>query len=126
VKKVPLISIVDDDDALRLSLDNLIRSVGFRTAEFPSGEAFLQSNVLDDTACLLLDVRMPRMSGLELHRQILARELRIPIVFMTAHAGDDVRAIALAAGAVDFLYKPFSEETLLDVIGKALHRYGSK
>ena len=120
--KVPLISIVDDDEALRTSLENLVRSVGFRTQGFSSGEAFLTSNHLHDTACLLLDVRMARMNGLEVQGQIVASNLPIPIIFMTSFADEDVRAKAMAAGAVDFLYKPFSEEILFKAIDKALQR----
>jgi FixJ family two-component response regulator len=116
---VPLISIVDDDDSLRNSLDNLIRSVGFRTQGFPSAEAFLSSNQARDTACLIIDVRMPGMSGLELQRRMLASNSCIPIIFITAHA-DDARTRAIEAGAVDFLYKPFREENLLKAIDAAL------
>ena len=118
---VPLISIVDDDDSLRNSLDNLIRSVGFRTQGFPSAEAFLSSNQARDTACLILDVWMPGMSGLELQRQMLASNWQIPIIFITSHADDDVRTRAIEAGAVDFLYKPFREENLLNAIDAALN-----
>ena len=117
----PLISIVDDDDSFRNSLNNLIRSVGFRAQGFSSAEAFLNSNQLHDTACLILDVRMPGMSGLELQRQLVATNCRIPIVFITSHGDDDARARALEAGAVDFLYKPFREETLLKAIDSALN-----
>ena len=116
----PLISIVDDDDSLRNSLNNLIRSVGFRVQGFPSAEAFLNSSELHDTACLILDVRMPGMSGLDLQRQLVAANSPIPIVFITSHGDDDARARALAAGAVDFLYKPFREEALLKAIDSAL------
>jgi FixJ family two-component response regulator len=116
----PLISIVDDDDSLRNSLNNLIRSVGFRAQGFSSAEAFLNSNQLHDTACLLLDVRMPGMSGLELQRQLVATNSQIPIIFITSHGDDDARARALEAGAVDFLYKPFREETLVNAIHTAL------
>ena len=118
--KIPLISIVDDDDSLRNSLDNLIRSVGFRAQGFASAEAFLNSNRVHDTACLILDVRMPGMNGLELQRQIVAANWGIPIIFITSHADDDARARALEAGAVDFLYKPFHEEALLNAIDAAL------
>jgi FixJ family two-component response regulator len=118
--RVPLISIVDDDDALRNSLDDLIRSVGFRTKGFPSAEAFLSSNQARDTACLILDVRMPGMNGLDLQRQVVAANWRIPIIFITSHADDDARARALEAGAVAFLYKPFREEELLNAIDTAL------
>ena len=117
---VPLISIVDDDDALRNSLDDLIRSIGFRTQGFPSAEAFLSSNQACDTACLILDVRMPGMNGLDLQRQMVAANWRIPIIFITSHADDDARARALEAGAVAFLYKPFREEELLNAIDAAL------
>ena len=118
--RVQLISIVDDDDALRNSLDDLIRSIGFRTQGFPSAEAFLSSNQAYDTACLILDVRMPGMNGLELQRQMVAANWRIPIIFITSHADDDARARALEAGAVAFLYKPFREEELLTAIDAAL------
>jgi FixJ family two-component response regulator len=117
---VPLISIVDDDDSLRNSLNNLIRSVGFRAQGFPSAEAFLNSSELHDTACLILDVRMPGMSGLDLQRQLRTTHSRIPIVFITSHGDDDAQARALEAGAVAFLYKPFREEALLKAIDSAL------
>jgi FixJ family two-component response regulator len=119
--KVQLISIVDDDDALRNSLDDLIRSIGFRTQGFPSAEAFLSSNQACDTACLILDVRMPGMNGLELQRKMVAANWRIPIIFITSHADDGARARALEAGAVAFLYKPFREEELLNAIDAALN-----
>jgi len=118
--RVPLIAIVDDDDALRNSLDNLLRSVGFRTHGFSSAEAFLQTHQAHETACLILDVRMAGMNGLELQRQLGAAHWRIPIIFVTAYADDDVRVRALAAGAVDFLSKPCREEDLLKAIEAAL------
>ena len=113
-------SIVDDDDSLRNSLNDLIRSVGFGVQGFASAEAFLNSNQLHDTACLILDVRMPGMSGLELQRQLAVGHCRIPIIFITSHGDDDARARALEAGAVEFLYKPFREEALLNAIHMAL------
>jgi FixJ family two-component response regulator len=118
--RVPLISIVDDDDAVRNSLDDLIRSIGFGTQGFSSADAFLSSNQARDTACLILDVRMPGMNGIDLQRQIVAANWRIPIIFITSHADDDARARALKAGAVAFLYKPFREEELLDALHAAL------
>jgi len=120
MSRVPLISIVDDDDSLRNSLDNLIRSFGFRAQGFSSAEAFLSSNQARGTACLILDVRMPGMNGLDLQRQMGVANWRIPIIFITSHADDDARAQALEAGAVDFLYKPFREEDLLNAIDAAL------
>jgi len=121
---VPLISIVDDDDALRTSLDNLIRSIGFRARGFASAEAFLNSNQVRDTACLILDVRMACMciNGLQLQRQLVAANWDIPIIFMTSHVDEEVRAQALDAGAIDFLYKPFPEAELLNAIDQALQR----
>jgi FixJ family two-component response regulator len=118
--RVPLIVIVDDDDALRNSLDNLLRSVGFRAQGFASAEAFLRSDQARDTACLILDVRMPGMNGLELQRQMVAANWQTPIIFITSHADDDARAQALAAGAVAFLYKPCREDHLLHAIDAAL------
>ena len=118
--RVPLISIVDDDDAVRNSLDDLIRSIGFRTQGFPSAEAFLSSHQARATTCLILDVRMPGMNGLDLQRQMVAADWRIPIIFITSHADDGARARALEAGAVDFLYKPFREEELVHAIDAAL------
>jgi len=118
--RVPLISIVDDDDAVRNSLDDLIRSIGFRTQGFSSAEAFLSSHQARATACLILDVRMPGMNGLDLQRQMVAADWRIPIIFITSHADDGARARALEAGAVDFLYKPFREEELVNAIDAAL------
>ena len=116
----PIISIVDDDDFFRNSLDNLIRSVGFRVQGFCSAEAFLNSDQVRDTACLILDVRMPGMSGLELQRQILAANWRIPIIFVTSCADGAERAHALEAGAVDYLYKPIREDYLINAIDAAL------
>jgi FixJ family two-component response regulator len=117
---VPLISIVDDENFLRNSLENLIRSVGFRVQGFSSAEAFLNSDQVRDTACLILDVRMPGMSGLQLQRQIVAANWRIPIIFITSYADGDARAKALEAGAVDYLDKPFREEDLINAIDAAL------
>jgi len=117
---VPLISIVDDDDALRNSLDDLIRSVGLGAQCFHSAEAFLNSNYVHDTACLIVDVRMPGMDGLELQCRIIVNNWRIPIIFITSHADDVARVRALEAGAVAFLYKPFHEEELLNAIDAAL------
>ena len=117
---VPLIAIVDDDDSLRNSLQNLIRSFGFRAQGFPSAEAFLSWGQARDTVCLILDVRMPGMDGLDLQRQMITRNWRVPIVFITSHADDHAKARALEDGAVAFLYKPCREEDLLNAIEAAL------
>jgi FixJ family two-component response regulator len=116
----PLIAVVDDDDALRNSLDDLLQAVGFRVHGFASAEAFLRTLHAPEAACLILDVRLPGMNGLELQRQLVAAHWPIPIIFITAYADDDVRARALAAGAVAVLSKPCGEEDLLTAIQTAL------
>jgi len=121
VSETALISIVDDDESMREAIQSLLRSVGFRAKTFASGEQFLQSEQIEHTACLILDVRMPGMSGLELQRRLMATQCRIPIVFVTAHGEEEARSRALQEGAVDFLLKPFSEEALLNAIQVALH-----
>ena len=105
---------------MREALQRLLRLEGFRTVAFASAEDFLHAGPLQDTACLIVDVRMPRMSGLELQRQLATTHCPIPLIFITAHGDEVVRAQALRAGAVDFLYKPFSEEVLLRAIQAAL------
>jgi FixJ family two-component response regulator len=120
VSETALISIVDDDESIREAIQSLLRSVGFRAKTFASAEQFLQSDQIETTACLILDVRMPGMSGLELQRRLMATQWRIPIVFVTAHGDGETRSRALQAGAVEFLLKPFSEEALLNAIQAAL------
>jgi FixJ family two-component response regulator len=120
--RAPLIAVVDDDDALRNSLDDLLQSVGFRVQGFASAEAFLQAQPAPETACLLLDVRLPGMNGLALQRQLGVLHWRIPIIFVTAYADDDVRAHALAAGAIAVLSKPCREGDLLHAIDAALRQ----
>jgi len=115
-----LISIVDDDDSVRESLSGLIRSVGFRVTVFASAEEFLNSNHLSDTDCLILDVRMPGMNGLDLQRRLAASHMSIPVIFITAHGDEEARVRALNGGAVEYLLKPFSEDALLKGIDKAL------
>jgi len=123
VSETALISIVDDDESMREAIQSLLRSVGFRAKTFASGEQFLQSDQIENTACLILDVRMPGMSGLDLQRRLMATQCRIPIVFVTAHGEEEARSRALQEGAVDFLLKPFSEEALLNAIQAALHAH---
>jgi FixJ family two-component response regulator len=117
---LPLISVVDDDDSVRESLSGLIRSVGFGVRVFASAEEFLTSDRLADTDCLILDVRMPGMNGLELQRRLATNHLVIPIIFITAHGDEETRVRALNGGAVEYLLKPFSEEALLNAIDAAL------
>jgi FixJ family two-component response regulator len=112
--------VVDDDESMREALQSLLRSAGLRAAVFSSAEDFLQAGHLQDTACLVVDVRMPRMNGLELQRQLTAAHCPIPLIFITAHGDEATRARALRAGAVTFLDKPFSEEVLLRAVQAAL------
>jgi FixJ family two-component response regulator len=114
--EAPLISIVDDDDAVRVSTLRLLRWSGFRAEAFSSAEEFLRSEFLAQTACLLLDVRMPGMGGLELQQRLMQTGQRIPIVFLSARASEDEEKRALLAGAAGFLRKPVSKEPLLRTI----------
>jgi len=116
----PLITVVDDDEAIREATESLLRSVGLRAEVFASAEDFLHSAHLQDTACLIVDVRMPRMSGLELQRQLAKDHCPIPIIFVTAHGDAETRTCALRAGAVAFLDKPFSDEVLLRAVQSTL------
>ena len=120
MSNLPLISVVDDDESVRESLSGLIRSVGFGVMVFASAEEFLNPNRLLDTDCLILDVRMPGMSGIDLQRQLAASHMSIPVIFITAHGDEEARVRALNGGAVDYLLKPFSEEALLKAIDTAL------
>ena len=115
-----VISVVDDDASMRESLTSLLRSHGFAVRTFASAEEFLQSGQAPATRCLLLDVRMPGMSGLELQERLGGERRRTPIIFLTAHGDEQARARALEAGAVDFLSKPFSEGALLEAVRAAL------
>jgi FixJ family two-component response regulator len=119
--KVPLITVVDDDESVRESLDGLLRSVGFAVKAYASAEEFLNADHRRDIDCLLLDVRLPGMSGIELHRHLVANHCEVPVVFITAHGSEQgVRSQALQNGAVDYLIKPLSEDTLLNAVHKAL------
>jgi FixJ family two-component response regulator len=111
-----LVSIVDDDASVRRSTGRLVRSLGFQAEPFESAEAFLSSGRAEQTACLLLDVRMPGMDGLALQRRLADRTPPLPIVFLTARATDEEERRAWRAGAVDFLHKPVGRDTLLRVL----------
>lgn len=115
-----LVSIVDDDESVRRALKRLIQSVGLRAEVFASVEELLYSGQLGDTACLILDVVMPGMGGLDFQRRLTSAKQHIPIVFITAHDDEHARRSALALGAVAFLRKPFADEALLDVVRSAL------
>jgi FixJ family two-component response regulator len=120
MRELPLVSVVDDDESVRESLPDLLRLFGFAAATFPSAEAFLASDVVSKTSCLLLDIAMPGMSGPELQEELIRRRQTIPIVFITANADSSVRPRLLARGAVECLSKPFSEGHLLDALNAAL------
>ena len=120
MKLKPLIAVVDDDSSLRESTQLLLRSAGYRAEVFASAREFLDSNRIDETACLILDVRMPGMDGLELQRFLNGAQRQIPIIFITAHATDNAEQRARKAGAVDFLRKPVNDEKLLSAIQTAL------
>jgi FixJ family two-component response regulator len=115
-----LVSVVDDDESVRESLPDLLRQFGFAASAFSSAEAFLASDVVGETSCLLLDVAMPGMSGPELQQELIRRRQEIPIVFITANGDKTVRPRLLAQGAVECLLKPFSEAALRDALNAAL------
>src|SRR5438094_1920383 len=109
-----LVSVVDDDESVRESLPDLLRQFGFAVQAFSSAEEFLASDCVGQTRCLILDIAMPGMSGLDLQRELTLRREEIPIVFITAHADETVRPRVLERGAVECLFKPFSETALLE------------
>jgi len=123
---VSLISIVDDDESVRESLEGLLKSMGFRVETFALAGDFLSSSALHATDCLILDVRMPGMSGPELQRKLIASQHSVPIIFITAHGDEAVRARVLGDGAVDCLLKPFNEDVLLNAVHAALGRTGAE
>ncbi len=116
-----LVAVVDDDISVRESLESLIRSVGLEVSAFESAEEYLEATHLRKADCLILDVRLPGMNGIELHRELMARKCRVPVVFITAHASDDrSKAEASSRWTVAYLPKPFSEDELLDAVNAAL------
>jgi FixJ family two-component response regulator len=115
-----LVSIVDDDESVRESLPDLVRQFGFAAKAFASAEAFLSSQFVNQTTCLILDIAMPGMSGPDLQRELANRRQTIPIVFITASGDTTIRSRLLAQGAVECLFKPFSETALLDALNVAL------
>src|ERR1700732_866583 len=119
-EKHGLIAIVDDDDLMRSALQGLLKSVGLPAQAFASAEEFLKSGQHRKTACLIADIRMPGMSGLELQAHLNAEHCRIPTIFITAHGDAKMRLQALRAGAVEFLSKPFDDEVLLESVRAAL------
>ena len=115
-----LVSVVDDDESVRESLPDLLRELGFSVQAFSSAEAFLASEYLAQTRCLILDIAMPGMTGLDLQQELARRREQIPIIFITATRDESVRPHVLAQGAVECLFKPFSEAALLRAVNAAL------
>jgi FixJ family two-component response regulator len=119
---VPTVFIIDDDGGMRQAIQDLVESVGLRAESFSTGEEFLTKQRADDPCCLVLDVRLPQMSGLDFQQELSELGLQIPIVFITAHGDIPMSVRALKSGAVEFLTKPFRDQDLLDAIQQALQR----
>ena len=115
-----LVSVVDDDESLRDSLPDLVRELGYSAQAFSSAEAFLASDYVDQTSCLILDVTMPGMTGPDLQRELSRRRREIPIIFITASTDKTVRTRLLDQGAVECLFKPFSDTALLEALNAAI------
>ena len=115
-----VVAIVDDDAAVRVALEGLLKSAGLTAHTFESAEKFIESGQQAQVACLITDIRMPGMSGLELQAKLNSEHCRIPIIFITAHGDTQMRMQALRAGAVEFLAKPFNDEALLETVRAAL------
>jgi FixJ family two-component response regulator len=118
--RAKMVAIVDDDESLRSAIEGLMKAVGLAAQGFASAEEFLNSGQQDHTACVISDIRMPGMSGLDLQARLNSEHRRIPIIFITAHGDTNMRMQALRAGAVEFLAKPFSDDVLLDHVKAAL------
>jgi len=116
----PVISIIDDDPSVRKATDGLVRSLGYRSLTFASAEDFLQSDHIEDTSCVITDVQMPGLSGVELQSMLNARGARMPMIFITAYPEDRIRRSVLEAGEVGFLSKPFEEAVLIEHLQAAL------
>jgi FixJ family two-component response regulator len=120
VPHTPVIAIVDDDESFRHATTSLIRSLGYSAAAFPSADTFVNSNAVENTDCLITDVQMPGMSGIELQNYLIAQGHHVPVIFITAFAEVEARRRALRAGAIGFLGKPFGDENLISCLNKAL------
>src|SRR6476661_1032492 len=119
---VPTVFIVDDDAGVRQAIQDLVESVGLRAESFTTGEEFLGKQRASDPSCLVLDVRLPQISGLDFQRKLAEAGVQIPIIFITAHGDIPMSVKALKSGAVEFLTKPFRDQDLLDAIQQALQR----
>ena len=121
---LPLISIVDDDEPIREAINELVSSLGYLSVKFASAEEFLNSDRLNDTTCLITDVRMPGLSGIELQCRLIDQGRTMPVIFITALIDERTRARALSAGAIGFLSKPFHEASLIKCLDTALSSAG--
>jgi len=119
---VPTVFIIDDDRGMRQAIQDLVESVGLRAQAYATGQEFLRRQRTSDPSCLVLDVRLPQMSGLDIQRQLAETGVQIPIIFITAHGDVPMSVRALKSGAVEFLTKPFRDQDLLDAIQQALER----
>jgi FixJ family two-component response regulator len=126
MRRACVISIIDDDQSMRESTKGLVRSLGYQATTFSSAEEFLNSERVGDTSCLITDVKMPGLSGIDLQRSLVARGVRVPTIFITAFPEENTRSQAMTAGAVGFLGKPFSEESLIECLDIALGRSNGK
>jgi FixJ family two-component response regulator len=122
MQRAPLVHIVDDDESLRQALGSLFRSVGTATRTYKSARDFLQAERVDCISCLVLDIRMPGISGLDFQRQLIDMGIRIPVVFLTGHGDIPMSVRGMKAGAVDFLTKPFRDQDMLDAVAAALEK----
>jgi FixJ family two-component response regulator len=120
VPQTPVIAIVDDDQSFRQATISFIRSLSYSAAAFPSADAFLNSNAVENTDCLITDLQMPGMSGIELQSYLIAQGHRVPVIFVTAFPETEARGRALRAGAIGFLGKPFGDQDLISCLDKAL------
>lgn len=120
MSKPPLISIVDDDGIVRQAIESFVTSLGFLASVFPSAEAFLQSPQVAETSCLISDIQMPEVSGVQLQERLVDLGLSIPTIFITAYPDDTVRARVLDRGAIGFLLKPFNAQALIECIDSAI------
>jgi FixJ family two-component response regulator len=126
MRSARLITIVDDDESIREATKGLVRSLGYQAATFASAEEFLQSGSVDNTSCLITDVQMPGLSGIDLQRRLVEQGVHMPTIFITAFPEEGTRARAMTSGAAGYLGKPFSEESLLKCLDTALGGSGKK
>jgi FixJ family two-component response regulator len=116
----PLVAVIDDDESVREALPDLLREFGFAATAFDAAEAFLANAAIPEIHCLILDIAMPGMTGPELHQELVNRGVRVPVIFITAHADATVRDGLLQKGAIDCLFKPFGDQDLRDALDRAL------